>query len=264
VFAYTDNQLLTQSAKQTCKKGMFVAAIASLCCTQANSNELDNYIDNYDAVGKAYNAQQELLYTEHYSFENHETLVVYKSPEGKVLAAKSLSYAGLSHYRPDITIYQHRDKTTYTLNNHAKYIQLSATDADQNQQTIRKTKARKNLVIDAAFDHYIKDNWQHLKSQAKNIAFALAQHGKIYDVVISQSEDKHCQRISQHCFSITPDNWLFALIAGSTVIGYDDHKRLQYFNGPSNSIAQKSRERVSVFYTHLSDNNGEQVAKANY
>ncbi len=205
---------------------------------------------DYDVIGFAYNQNQELVYTESYSFNLKETLVIYKSSQGQLLAAKSLNYSLQSPYQPNTTIYDHTKKQKLELTTDSKNLKLESISSSNQRELLEATPKKNKLIIDAAFDQYIRNEWQSLKRREHKIHFTLAQQGKIFNVTLKQDQTKNCSAQSNTCFSLTPSNWLAKLIAGKTYLGYDDQKRLQYFHGPINSFLSSSREKITIHYQY--------------
>lgn len=199
--------------------------------------------------GEAYNADAQLLYTENYSISDLETLVIYKSKHGEILAAKSIHYQHGKPYRPDITIYKHSDNTTLTLTDSHNVLRLTQIDHQHNQAVIRRNPIRNQLITDEAFNRYIKDHWQTIQHSGKaTVDFTLAQHARIVRVDLRKSKHTHCNNLGYQCLSLRPSNWFLRLLVKEVILGYDQQLQLRYFNGPANSIANASKQRISIHY----------------
>ncbi len=218
-------------------------SLVNVCFAQADTNTT-RYI-----TGKVYNTDSNLLYTEHYSINHDETLVIYKSKQGEILAAKSIAYQSHKPYRPDITIYKHSDNLTLTLSDQNNVLKLTQIDQHNNEKLIRSHNINNQLVTDEAFNRYIQDNWHTIQTNdTTTIDFAIAQHARIMSIDISISHDTTCTELGYQCLSLSPSHWFLSLFVNDVVIGYNQHLNMRYFYGPANSITNTDKQRVSIYY----------------
>lgn len=200
-------------------------------------------------IGKAYNNNKTLIYTENYAISELETLVIYKNSTGKMLAAKSIRYHANKPYRPDITIFKHSNNSTLALTDKNNVLKLTQSDHFNNSEVVRENTIDNSLVTDAAFNRYIQDNWQAIQDNDKStVNFTTAQHARIVSVNLVVSSDASCNKLGWQCLSIRPSNWFLRLLIDEVIVGYDQHMALRYFNGPATSIIGSSNQQVSIHY----------------
>lgn len=216
-------------------------------------------------IGEAYNDQQQLLYTESYTVSDQETLVIYKSRHGEILAAKSIQYQEHKPYRPNVTIFRHTSNSTLSLIDQNGVLKLTQTDDKNNEEVIREDDIHHTFVTDTAFNRYIQDNWNKIKRTGKaTVNFTLAQNARIVSVDLKKINHEHCNALGYQCLSLKPSNWFLRLLVQEVIIGYDKHLTLRFFNGPANSIADTSKQRVSIHYKEYASQQAQNIDQHNY
>lgn len=198
--------------------------------------------DYENFIGMAYDSDsQRLLYSEEHSYKsNVQHQVIYKEANGQVFAEKTINYSR-SFIAPEFQ---------QTNNRNGEYIETRYGDA-QLQVFYRQNKDEKqsdeaidisqSLVIDAGFDHYIRQHWDELMSgQSKVIKYLLPSHQQSIDLRI---ESIDCSAVlinnanaeTVNCWRVAADSWVFRMLSDPLLLAYENSsQRLLTFAGRSN------------------------------
>lgn len=207
-----------------------------------------------EVTGEAYSEKSgELMYceTHQYSADGMTHKVSYTDSAGRTLVRKTLSYkTGLS--TPSFK------QTSYTQNQQIA-VRQSQGQVVMSVGTPSKPKQaavdiKQPLVIDAGFNHFIRQNWNQLtKGEPVHFYFAFPKRGQLIPLRIQESR---CEagRGESTCFKIDLKNWLLRLIAPPMELTYDNQRRLLRYKGLSNIDTEKDRQLiVDIRYRYTSE-----------
>ena len=192
------------------------------------------------SVGEAFSINSEkLLYRETHcqSEDKLKREVLYKNPDGKSIAYKSIDYGnGFSTPSFKQTNFQTSEETEVTVDKNI--VTLSFTDAnrEQKQKTFEKNAfSDLPMVIDAGFDAYIRENWDSLVSgEQQQFQFPLVTRSALIELQASASSCSFESENSQ-CFKLEISNWLYRMLSNPIELGYErSQKQLIRYRGLSN------------------------------
>ncbi|HBX36734.1 MAG TPA: hypothetical protein DEG76_05335 [Pseudohongiella sp.] len=215
--------------------------------------------DDVWAVGTARTPDgSEIQYYElHFSDADREltTRVEYRYPDGELFAEKQLSYQeplaspGLNQQdlrnnaRIQINRLESGDEVAVEVN-------YRSHDAEQAEQV--RISSDDDLIIDAGFDVFIRQNWESLVQGERITADFLvpARLDKVR-IGISRTDADDCATLEDeiHCFLIRPAGFLRVVswFVDPIAIGYDPQtKRLRVFNGISNLRDEQGEARNAL------------------
>jgi hypothetical protein len=228
---------------------LFVSAL----CVQVQAQDITA---QPQVIGEASDLKtKELRYREYhyYSDTGLEHRVIYKEPSGETIADKSLNYnSGLSEptVEQQNTLCGEYFQVRPTENN--KRLQISYR-AEEGNRTREKTINRPDdVVIDAGFNHYVRQKWDDLVS-GKTVEFSYLAPSRLRTYSF-KAEAVRCEgdKDSTSCFIIAPDVWYLNIALDPIVLTYDNSSReLISFAGLGN-IADKKCDymAVNIHYTY--------------
>lgn len=226
----------------------FVASPAFACI--APSFELKDY----QVTGKAY-ADNELVYIETLNYASGErggTLQVeYAAPDSSLIARKQVDFnCRLS--APDFTI---TDNIANAVEGASHQQNAIVTFVNQEKQTVNTPAS--DYVIDAGFDHFVRQNWQPLVSgKTLSADYLFAREGKFLRLRFEKSEAP--DNLAKHeleevvFFKVSANNLLFRLLSSAIYVGYDvNSQELRYYMGPSNVPAMRDYKNIVIEYEYV-------------
>lgn len=220
-------------------------------------------IQQLTVVGEAYHlADGSLAYRElHYeSLDGMDRTVVYEDHEQQAIAKKSIDYRP-GKLTPAFSQrnWLYPETIDVLWQESGLRIQYSVEDSKPKDKQI---KVKTPLVIDAGFDHFIRDSWTVLMGQqAVDFYFPAVSRQSLIELRAKQQscpvadEDKvywpgaaspGTEDTKQVCFSISPANWLISALLDDIELAYDSESRqLRSFRGLAN-IADASGKGMKV------------------
>jgi hypothetical protein len=225
-------------------------------------------------VGTAYDSEgEEILYKEIHTQTNAlNRHVQYVSPQGNTIAKKNINYTN-SLISPSYTLenYWANEKTYASWEESQLYLRFSHPpkanneSSDTDEQAQEPTNKEKNfsiesVVIDAGFDHYIRENWQALMTgEQLKYTFAVASRLTTLDMRI---QSKPCESTLSDmnssdilCLRTQPNGFLFRLLLTPIELSYHrSTQQLLRFRGLGN-IADKNGDllNVDIRYNYTGD-----------
>jgi len=224
--------------------------IVALSLLIGNSLSFSWSADIPDVVGKAYSQKnRQLVYTEeYYHITSDEHYIKYKSPEGKLFARKVVNYQS-SSFAPEIEfvndLINEEIVIAYKL---ADHIQVGYKNRKKSEYIIQNISLVKNLVVDAGFDNFIRENWKPMQEfQAQSIKFVIPSRLKVIELQVYKQD---CPGFE--CFLIEPEQWLLKRLVKPILLFYDDEKRLIKFSGRSNIADENGKyQNVDIEYQYV-------------
>lgn len=200
------------------------------------------------AVGEAYYLKSGDLAYRELHFESADGLdrtVIYQGDEQQPIAEKSVDYRpGMQTpafsqrnwlYPETISVLWQEDKLR---------IQYAVENEKPKDE---KVKVKTPLVIDAGFDHFIRDSWEKLlKKKAIDFYFPAVSRQSLIELRAQKHTCAKTIIIEQSCFSISPANWFIRALVDDIKLTYDsDSRQLRSFRGLAN-ISDASGEGMEV------------------
>jgi hypothetical protein len=215
------------------------------------------------AIGTAWvQDKSEVLYHEYHFAENPQhnlpTRVQYRTPDGALIAEKSMDYS-LSMTVPAITQIDYRNSarinTEFLPAGRSPQVRVGFQAHDSNQYREEMVSYRDAMVVDAGFDPFIRNHWERMVSGSSVSAhFLVPSRLDTVRVNLSQTETGNCNGVDEdmHCFVIRPAGLLrvVGFLIDPIYIGYDrGSQRLMMFNGLSN-LRDDAGEPRNVLITY--------------
>ena len=199
------------------------------------------------SVGLAVSDDDCLTYIEHHQyFESGYHHIRYYDKEFRVLLAKELRYPELPQH-PAI-------KQTDFLQEIETTIQVDGQTGMTEIAYLRNKKSKnfqfeltENVVIDAGFDAYIRENWQSFERQPSQ-EFSLAVIGKrnLVKMKIVRSDSS----VDGASFSVRPKSWLLRTLVPEISLRYDGSRQLIRYKGLSNLKRFGEGRNVVIYFEH--------------
>lgn len=173
----------------------------------------------YDQVGG------EFLYSEHhYCTEDAlQCAVDYRDIFGELIAQKKLDFS-VSPFRPALVMQDYR-----------REVELEIDFSD-----------RKDLVVDAGFDNFMRSSWNALdRGESVRFPFLVLGYDDPFNMLAKLDETRPCAA-QELCLEISMDSWFLGLLVDPIRLTYSrGDKELLRYQGPSN-IQSAEGESLNV------------------
>lgn len=174
--------------------------------------------------------------------------VVYRSPQGKVIAKKTLNYQP-SQFRPSFKMVDHQFGEHMQVVNHGDQ-RLTETLHDHSGNTEHfQQPVDSDLVVDAGFNRFIRAHWQRL-TQGKTVTFAFyaPTRGKAYQFRVHQADAQQRNKINApFVFVMEPDSLILRWTTNPVLLGYNKAHRITDYLGLTNV----PRNRKDNYHAHI-------------
>lgn len=237
------------------------AVISSVC--QAQSLSVPDSVkalsvSSAQIVGTAYasNGSGEILYKEyHFRPEAKRWQVVYKTVDGEaggeIIADKSLQF-GEQMASPAFTLRDYRfgevfaAEVTATANGDEQLILQRGKSDDPGTKQVDLDSDR-NIVIDAGFDEFVRQNWRPLLAgDTVRFEFAYPKRLTALSLQVQLNSDFPVDTDGDTYFKMTPSSGFLRLWVDPIYLSYQkSNQRLRSFHGVSN-LYSSSREAWPV------------------
>lgn len=191
-------------------------------------------------IGEAFDlSSNELLYRETHCLSPDAVTrqVLYRNPEGELIAYKVLDYeAGPTTPSFEQHNLYSNESVAVALQRGAIVVTTSDDRSSGASSSSTLTPASGTpVVIDAGFDEFVTRHWGNLVAgQQQRFQFPVAASEALVKLQIEAAPCSY-QTQSDQCFRLAVDNWLLRLVADSIELGYDaESRRLTRFRGVSN------------------------------
>jgi len=200
------------------------------------------------AIGTAWTTDRsELLYREFHYAEDPQldlpTRVLYRNAAGELMADKTIDYSR-SVIAPAIVQFDYRNQamvtTGYPESPEARMIRVEYQAHDSERLRSRDVSHRDNLIVDAGFDPYVRENWDALTAgRSVTTSFLVPARLDSVRISVSETDAGECNARGEnfHCFIIRPAGVLRVVswFVDPIRIAYDtETRRLLSFEGISN------------------------------
>lgn len=220
-------------------KGIFVGVLMILAETTG--------ADIRHTIGLARDAEdQSLRYIEHHQYLDEEThLVRYFDADLDLILTKEISYPGLPQH-PVIIQRDFVNETDIVF----EHFEGMATMIRENRNDRQEFsfELADNIIIDAGFDAFIRENWEALSNdRPRRYKMAIVGQSRLLSVNVSLES----RTLETSTFSIRPVNWLVRLLLPEVRLTYDSDRRLLTYRGLSNLKPGPSESRaVTIDFDH--------------
>tara|TARA_R110002072_G_scaffold69143_2_gene167745 strand:- start:13002 stop:13706 length:705 start_codon:yes stop_codon:yes gene_type:complete len=191
-------------------------------------------------IGEAFDLNSnELLYSETHCLTPDAVTrqVLYRNPEGELIAYKVLDYeAGSTTPSFEQHNLYSNESVAVALQRGAVVVTTSDDRSSGESSSSTLTPASGSpVVIDAGFDAFVTRHWGNLVAgEQQRFQFPVAASEALVKLQIEAAPCSY-QTQSDQCFRLAVDNWLLRLVADSIELGYDaQSRRLTRFRGVSN------------------------------
>lgn len=204
-------------------------------------------------IGDAYALNTgQLLYREfhYYSEDGLDHRVVYIGPEKTKIAEKFLNYRS-GKETPEVNhqawVYPEKIEITKV---DSQWFMAYADNENKESKTL--LNANRPLVIDAGFDHYIRQHWSSLLAgSGLEFDFPAPSRLSLVGLLIKR---KRCTDDQQQtiCFTINSSNWFIRLLLDPIELSYDKNTRqLNRFKGLGNMLDKNGNSlKVLIRYRY--------------
>ena len=218
----------------------------SLVAADINSRGKTNLVA---AVGEAFDMNdQSLRYREYhyYSDDNLSHKVIYRDADNTLMAEKNIDYrSGFNtpEYALLVGPEQHRSSVQWQKDQ----LKLHRAGGD-----LVQLEATYPLVIDAGFDHYVRENWLQLTAgDTLHFYFPLVNRSTLAKLRIKKSFCSY-NTSTDTCFRLEVSNWLLRLLLDPIELGYStESMSLTRYRGLSNIEDQQGKGMVvDIHYSY--------------
>lgn len=241
--------------KSTAKMLKFIPFLAlTLLLSGANADKADTV----SFLARAYDMDTgKYIYSEHHKQTwNGDNLVAgdvyYRGTSGKTFVYKRLNYAGWEE-APSFYMRDYRDGYQEGVTRRGSAFTIFYREKKEEELKSKTRKTSGNIVIDAGFDNFIRNNWNDLTSGAtKQIQFAVPSQQDFYPFNIKMAGSSTVKGKSVTKFRLTLDNTLYRLFAEDIIVYYyNDSKRLYSYEGISNiNSPEGEKYRARIYFQY--------------
>ena len=204
-----------------------------------NTREKTNLIG---ATGEAFDLNnQTLRYREYhyYSDDNLSHKVLYRDADDTLMVEKNIDYSS-GFTTPEYTLLIGPEKKRASVQWQNNELKLQ----DVEGATVM-IQASRPLVIDAGFDHYVRENWLQLTAgKTLKFNFPLVNRSTLAKLRIKKSSCSY-KSDTDVCFTLEVSNWLLRILLDPIELGYSpESKALLRYRGLSNIEDEQGRGMV--------------------
>lgn len=191
--------------------------------------------------GNAYDlASGELYYTEEHQEirqggTHTSTLILYKNPEGKLIAKKELDFK-TGYLSPSFTQHDFRDGYLEGVEVSDQSVKVLFRKSHQHEMETSKLEVPQPLVVDGGFNYFVKKNWNTL-SEGKTLQFnfVVPAEQDYFSFRLSKTKEMKYKDKQAIVFKMELENFILRQLLSPVLLTYDvDTKRLLKFEGISN------------------------------
>ncbi|MGK0500551.1 MAG: hypothetical protein ACJAYG_002204 [Oceanicoccus sp.] len=217
--------------------------------------------DTLAIVGDAYSlGEEQLLYRElhFHSDDGLDHRIDYLLPDDSLMARKTLDYRS---GRATPAYSQRSNNYPKTIDISWQQDQLLMSYASSGNPAEEKTLLiDQPLVIDAGFDHFVREHWADLiAGESLDFYFPAPSRLSLVELRATRSNCSYTTT-TEACFKINSSNWLIRLLLDPIELGYNiDSKQLTRFRGLANMTDIDGNSlKVDIRYRYA--NAGEKLA----
>lgn len=211
-------------------------------------------------IGVAYDLKtREILYREYhfYSPDGVYHQVTYKSPEGQLWVDKTINYsAGFVGPQYYLNSYTAQDSLGIIWSGNK--LQVMDKNFNKTALDIKAVSDDTPLVIDAGFDHFVKNNFSSLVAgESLSFYFPIAKRELLAKLRIANNSCSYSSGLDEtphQCFKLEVANWVLRLLVAPIELGYHrESQQLLRYRGLSNIENLQGQSQVVDIHYHYSD-----------
>ncbi|MCW8194248.1 hypothetical protein F6455_05585 [Proteobacteria bacterium 005FR1] len=208
-----------------------------------------------DIVGEARDRNLgELLYHElhYFSDEGLDHQVIYRTPDGEVLAEKKLDYTR-SDVQPQLNQQNFACGESIGVSYAEDALKVSYRPDEQEAVETAQVERDSELVIDAGFDNLVRRNWQQVTAgDPLTFDYLVPSRFTSYTFRLKNVDCSESAEQGWQCFVIEPASWWLRMLVDPISLTYESSsRRLVEFNGLGNiASADCKYPRVKIRYEY--------------
>lgn len=200
-------------------------------------------------TGLAYEPETKTIkYSEQHYYSSSSHKVIYREADGNIFAEKTINYQANST-RPSLRQVNTRNGEVIDISNiDDKVIHLTYKENDSALTIDEALESTADIVIDAGFDMFIKENWSALK-QGNTLYFDYLVPSRQSTVKL-RARAESCKQVATICMEVSGAALLARLFIEPIHLQYqEDTRQLMRFTGKSNiATAEGKYEVVDIHY----------------
>ncbi len=198
-------------------------------------------------IGIARDAQDNSVrYIEHHQYDdNGQHEVRYFDPSQNILLEKLMAYDGLPQH-PSIVQRDYLRDTQVEVRYGKEVATMVTSQGDKSEQFTFDISPE--IVVDAGFDAYIRDNWARFDQQSRQeVTFAIAGQSRLLPMKIERTDVREYGA----SFRVIPANWLVRMLFPEIRLNYDENRHLVRYEGFTNLKTETNQSRdVVIEFSH--------------
>ena len=197
------------------------------------------------SVGIACGDDASVSYIEHHQyFDSGEHVIRYYDSNLRLLLTKELNYPDLPQH-PTLKQTDMLRQTEVTIATDRTTAVMTKSSAEKGD--VFQFELTEDVIIDAGFDAYIRENWQSFESQPlQQFRFAIAGQSRLIKMEIMKVDSDAGGAL----FTITPRNWMIRMILPTTRLSYNATRQLSRYEGFSNLKQSDESRNVEIRFEH--------------
>lgn len=210
-----------------------------------------------ETLGLAYDLENgELLYRETHclSADGKEHDVIYQDADDNLIARKLLDYSS-GRTTPSFVQHNFYSRESIEVALDQGTVSMAVVDKDKRgvgETTLVEPSAGSPVVIDAGFDGFVREHWDHLVAgNSREFQFPFADRASLVELRIQPLACNYDTQ-SDQCFRLDMANWLWRILVAPIELGYDaETRKLTRYRGLSNIGDGKGNGLVvDIRYSH--------------
>jgi hypothetical protein len=208
-----------------------------------------------DIIGEARDQKQgELLYRELHFFkkEGLDHRVIYKAPDGRVLAEKILDYSA-SDLQPQLTQKNFACGESIGVSHAEDALKVSYRADQQDAVKTGELERENELVIDAGFDNMVRKHWERVTAgDPLTFDYLVPSRFASYSFRLRNVDCSDNAVEGGECFLIEPASWWLRMLVDPVSLTYEGKsRRLLEFKGLGNVAGADCKyPQVKIRYQH--------------
>lgn len=199
---------------------------------------LSDDLSPYWTVGVARGAQGQVLYCEFHwkSEDGTQGRVIYKNPQGKTIVEKDLIWRA-DAARPHVKQFDLRSGELIEVQGGDSWLLRYQKKHAAPSEEVRLSDNQVG-VVDAGFDHKIRQHWDALlRGEKRVVNFAAPALQRSVALRILREDASRCAHAGDsdnHCFWVEANNGLVRMFVDPLRLSYDAERRLRVYEGVVN------------------------------
>lgn len=233
-----------------------ITVLFSLLISSINlANAADSNTVGSEIVGSAYSLKTgSLLYREtHKKINDLLHQVEYAEPDSNVFGRKTIDFSQ-SLIAPSFRQINERNGEEIYVRQEGDNLIVTYKENLTSKQELERLKVDAGMIIDAGFDHFIKQYWTVLDSGKKlDVNYLVPSEQTTFRFRFSRAECIDGTQSDATCFSLSPISWVVKLAVDPIIVAYSTaEKKLLRFTGRGNIANSTGKyESVDIQYRYF-------------